>query len=314
MDFTIKPLLKWAGGKTQVLPHLVSKIPDDIENFAEPFVGGGALLFAMAQKPNIKNIYISDTNSELMLLYRIVRDHPNELIDELFKIENNYNSKKAEQRAKYYYQIRERFNKNINKKLGIAHNIERVAQMLFLNRTCFNGLWRVNSKTGAFNVPFNKAGIIEKQNGKIVLSNHKICFPDNLIKSSKFLNTRNTAIVTGGYQEIMNWEFIDHEKTFIYFDPPYRPISKTASFVKYSKDGFNDDAQTELAKFFGERSLKNKVMLSNSNPQQIDPDDTFFRDLYPEDKFSFEIIHARRSINSAIDKRKKISEILVHNC
>jgi DNA adenine methylase len=314
MEFIIKPLLKWAGGKTQILPHLISKIPDDIENYAEPFVGGGALLFALAQKPNIKNIYISDTNAELMLMYRIVRDHPNELIDQLLKIENLYNSKKAEQRELFYYKIREKFNKKMNEKLGISNTIEHVAQSLFLNRTCFNGLWRVNSKTGHFNVPFNKAGINFKTNGKIELSNHKVCFPDNLIKASKILNTRNTAIVTGGYQEMANWEFINHEKTFIYFDPPYRPLSKTASFVKYSKDGFNDDAQVELAKFFNETSLKNKVMLSNSNPEQIDPNDDFFRNLYSSDEFSYEILLARRSINSAIDKRKKISEILVHNC
>jgi DNA adenine methylase len=314
MEFTIKPLLKWAGGKTQILPHLISKIPDDIENYAEPFVGGGALLFAMAQKPNIKNIYISDSNSELMLLYRIVRDHPNELIDELFRIDNIYNAKGAKEREKYYYDVRETFNKSIDKKLGISNNIKRVAQILFLNRTCFNGLWRVNSKTGYFNVPFNKGGIIEKQNERIILSNHKVCFPDNLIKVSKFLNTRNTAIITGSYEKIMDWEYINHEKTFIYFDPPYRPISKTSSFVKYSKIGFNDNAQRKLANFFEKRCYENKVMLSNSNPEQIDSNDSFFRDLYSKNLFSYEILQARRSINSDKDKRKKISEILIHNC
>jgi len=314
MDCNIKPILKWAGGKTQVLSNLISKIPDDIENYAEPFVGGGALLFALALKPNIKNIYISDTNAELMLLYRIVRDHPNELIDEIFKMENIYNSKKMEKREEYFYKIRETFNNNMNKKLGISNNILRCAQILFLNRTCFNGLWRVNSKTGHFNVPFNKAGINVKQNGKIVLTNHKVCFPDNMIKASKFLNTRNTAIVTGGYEELMKWEFINQKNTFVYFDPPYRPISKTASFVKYSKVGFNDDSQKLLADFFIQLSKNNKVMLSNSNPEQIDPNDKFFRNLYSDDIFSYEILQARRSINSAIDKRKKISEILIHNC
>lgn len=298
-----KPLLKWAGGKSQLLNYIENFLPLDFKNgkitkFAEPFFGGGAVFFYLADKYKIEESYISDINIELILLYKTVQKSLDELAPRLEALSNYYYEKSDIQRHDFFYEIREEFNKNkdfININQLDSKMYDRASQIIFLNKTCFNGLFRVNKK-GDFNVPFGK------------YKKPKIFDYENLKLASKLL--QNTIVEHASYSDIPEYFLND---AFVYFDPPYRPLSQSSSFTAYSKYDFNDKNQEELATYF--RSISDKknlfLMLSNSDPKNSDKDDNFFDTLY--EGFNIQRILANRMINSNASKRGKITELLIMN-
>ncbi|AEC01780.1 Dam family site-specific DNA-(adenine-N6)-methyltransferase [Parasphaerochaeta coccoides] len=292
----VKPFVKWAGGKAQILDEIRRLYPSGlgatITKYAEPFVGGGAVLFDILSKYQLDEIYISDINRELIATYTHIRDDVGELVDALRTMEQEYIPASDDDRKEYYYEKRERFN---HLKAESDTSVEVAALFIYLNRTCFNGLYRVNSK-GGFNVPMGS------------YKNPTICDENNLAAVSERL--QNVEIVCGDYKE--SWSFID-KRTFAYFDPPYRPLSDTASFTSYAQDGFDDDKQEELARFIKELSRKGAyVVASNSDPKNTNEGDNFFDELY--NSLSIARISASRTINSVGDKRGRVSELLISNC
>lgn len=289
-----KPFLKWAGGKTQLLSDIDKRINklNSFEKYAEPFVGGGAVLFHVLTNYPIKRAYISDINEDLINTYIIVKTQVDKLIKELIKVQNEFLRRNESQRKTYYYQKRELFNKLTTKQQ--AQKIEKAALFIFLNHTCFNGLYRVNRK-GEFNVPMG------------AYKNPLICDEDNLRKVSKLL--QKVEIVCADYKESMG--FIDN-KTMVYFDPPYRPLTQTSSFTSYTAEEFDDDAQIELAHYVEKVNSKHaKVLLSNSDPHNVNPKDSFFDKLYRA--FKIERVLASRMINCKQTSRGKINELLIAN-
>lgn len=236
----IKPFLKWAGGKGQLIKEIERYYPFNsgkITKYAEPFVGGGAVLFDILSKYDLDEVYISDINAELINTYRIIRDDVDDLIKMLLTMQNDFIPLDTDNRKAYYMQKRESFNDlKVNRIESI--NLEKAALMIFLNRTCFNGLFRVNKK-GLFNVPM---GAYKKP---------MICDEKNLRAVSDKL--QRVTIVCGDYRK--SADFID-EKTFVYFDPPYRPITDTASFTAYTENLFNDEEQIEFARFVDDMDKK----------------------------------------------------------
>ena len=290
-----KPFLKWAGGKGQLLTEIGKYYPfaekKHIKKYAEPFVGGGAVLFDILNKHTVDEVYISDINAELINTYITIRDNSDELISRLKTMESDYLAKDADARKKTYLEARAHF--NALKRDGIR-DAEAAALMIFLNRTCFNGLYRVN-KAGDYNVPMG------------VYKNPQICNEDNLLNVSKKL--QNANIVCGDYKDSAS--FID-DKTFVYFDPPYRPLTKTANFTSYTEQLFDDNKQLELANFV--QDLDNKgalIVISNSDPKNTDENDNFFDDAYS--KQNIRRVAANRMINRNSDARGKINELLIAN-
>lgn len=290
-----KPFIKWVGGKSQLIEQLEALLPADFaerENvtYIEPFVGGGAMLFYMLQAyPNIKSAVINDINPDLTLCYQVVRDNPTELIKSLNSIQFAYYALQTEEERKaFFLQQRERFNsKSLDK-------IDNTTLFFFLNRTCFNGLYRVN-KAGKFNVPF----------GKYVTPT--ICDPATIYADSKLL--QKVDIMTGDFEQTFTKI---KGNTFFYFDPPYRPLSNTSCFNDYCKEDFNDDAQIRL-KQFCDRLNENGIsfMLSNSDCLGKDGTDRFFDDLFID--YSIERVWASRNVNAVASKRGKLTEIVVNN-
>lgn len=295
-NMVAKPFLKWAGGKGQLLPEIRNSYPlqlgKSITKYAEPFVGGGAVLFdVLSNYEGIQEVYISDINAELINTYLMLRDNCTPLIDRLKMLKAEFMD--SPEQKEYYYKKREEFN-CLKSKGNISENLEKAALFIFLNKTCFNGLYRVNRK-GGFNVPMGS------------YKNPAICDEGNLKKISYLL--KKATIVCGDYKQSL--QFID-ENTFAYFDPPYRPLSETASFTSYTEDGFSDDKQAELAGFVEMLTDKGaKVVVSNSDPKNINEQDDFFDDLYSAFKISR--IAATRMINSNAAARGKISELLILN-
>jgi len=290
-----KPFVKWAGGKSQILDKIRTNYPTklgkEINKYAEPFIGGGAVLFDILNKHVLDKVYIGDINRELICTYITIRDDVANLIDLLRELEATYLAADTLSRKHIYYQNRERFN---ILKTEFADPVELAAFFIFLNRTCFNGLYRVNSK-GGYNVPQGS------------YKNPCICDESNLKAVSEKLQC--VEIVHGDYRLAEN--FID-DKTFVYFDPPYRPLSTTSSFTSYSQDGFNDKAQECLALFIDKLSEKGAhVLASNSDPKNVDVNDNFFDTLYAKHRILR--IEASRAINSISSKRGKISELLIAN-
>ena len=240
-----KPFVKWAGGKSQILNEIRMAYPSDlgyrINKYAEPFIGGGAVLFDVLGYYEIEEVYISDINRELIHTYISIRDNVDELIENLKDLEQGYLPLCDNERKAVYYHNRELYNS-----LTAANDTSCMlaALFIFLNRTCFNGLYRVNAK-GSYNVPQGS------------YKNPCICDEENLIAVSKKL--QNASIVFGDYQ--LSRDFID-DRTFAYFDPPYRPLSSTSSFTAYSQNGFDDRAQTELAQFIDEMSERGAYVLA----------------------------------------------------
>lgn len=285
----VKPFLKWAGGKSQLLSEIRNFYPQKIEKYCEPFVGGGAVLFDVLLKFRPKEILINDINPELTNCYHQIKNAPEDLINLLSNWQNQYQKQTQEERKTTYFKKRERFNDLIKAK---ENSLEKAALMIYLNKTCFNGLYRVNSK-GLFNVPSG------------VYKNPAICNEDNLIAISDVL--QNIEIRTGDYKQTKN--FID-SNTFVYIDPPYRPLTESSFFTAYSENKFGDKEQIELGNFVNEIHAKGaKILLSNSDPKNVNSQDNFFDDLYRP--YQIHRVNASRMINSKASERGKITELIV---
>lgn len=293
---TVKPFLKWAGGKGQLLNEIKRYYPFEdgkITKYAEPFVGGGAVLFDVLSRYALEAVYISDVNKELINAYRVIKNEVATLISFLKAYQNEYIPLCADERKKYYLLKRELFN-TLKTSGDEVKSVEKAALMIFLNKTCFNGLYRVNRK-GLFNVPMGS------------YKNPVICDEKNLLAVSEKL--QNVEIVCGDYEASV--DFID-DKTFVYFDPPYRPLTDTASFTAYTENLFSDDEQIKLAKFVDRISKKKaKILVSNSDPKNTNPIDDFFDEIYHH--YKIKRVNANRMINSNADSRGKIRELLISN-
>jgi DNA adenine methylase len=298
----VKPFLKWAGGKGQLLKLFHDLYPlelkeNRVKNYYEPFLGSGAVFIDIVQKFKIEHAYLSDVNEELVLTWLVIQKDIHKLIEALFSIEKKYDRLDKEKRKAYYYQQRDDFNTQrfaFNDNKYTDSWIKRAAQIIFLNRTCFNGLFRVNSK-GAFNTPAGE------------YANPTICDEQNLLAIAKLLD-KATIQKKDFNAALKNVK----PSSFIYFDPPYRPISKTALFTAYSKFFFADQEQNQLGKLFEQLDKKGaKMMLSNSDPKNVNPKDDFFDDLYKG--FNIIRVPAKRLINSKVSGRGNINEIIVTN-
>lgn len=290
-----KPFIKWVGGKGQLIEQLEALLPADFDKwenvtYIEPFVGGGAMLFYMLRRhSNIKSAVINDINEDLTTCYKVVRDNPKELVNSLAEIQKEYFSLHSEDLRKQFFMLmRDEFN---TKSLAPIRN---TTLFFFLNRTCFNGLYRVN-KSGMFNVPFGK------------YETPTICDPVTIYADSEVL--QNVEIMTGDYQKTFKKA---QGNTLFYFDPPYRPLSNTSSFNDYAKETFNDLAQERLKKFCDRiEKAGYSFMLSNSDCFNTPLRDRFFEDLYLE--YIIDRVWASRNVNANPSKRGKLQEILVHN-
>lgn len=292
-----KPFIKWVGGKSQLINQLEPLLPTDFDQkqdvtYIEPFVGGGAMLFHMLQAHgNISRAVINDINPDLTACYETVRDRPDELIRSLAHIQEDYYSVENEEAKKaYYLRMRDHFNAKP------ADPVENTTLFFFLNRTCFNGLYRVN-KAGKFNVPFGR------------YERPLICDAETIHADSRLL--QRVTILTGDFEQ--TFEHINTGgDTFFYFDPPYRPLSDTSSFNDYAKEAFNDAAQIRLKHFCDRLEAANiPFMLSNSDCKGNKDGDNFFDTLYSG--YNIERVWASRSVNANPSKRGKLTEILVHN-
>ena len=303
MKTQAKPFLKWAGGKSQLLCQFEKYYPDDlskgsIDKYIEPFVGGGAVFFEIIQKYNIPHSYIFDINKDLILTYLVIQKKSDVLLDFLEKYQIDYNHTDEHGRKNIFLFVRGIFNEKrseIDHKIFSENWISRAAQFIFLNKTCFNGLFRLNSK-GEFNVPF---GGYKKPN---------IWDKNNILAVSSVL--QNTRIELSDYENCFDFA---NEKTFIYFDPPYRPISRTSSFTTYTGFEFTDIEQIKLSHFFKKLDTWKcaKLMLSNSDPKNENPDDDFFERLYKD--YKLHRVYAKRMINCNAEKRGKINELVITN-
>lgn len=291
----LKPFVKWVGGKSQLVNELEKMLPTDGEKvltkYVEPMVGGGALLFNVLSKFDFEQIYISDINAELMNAYKAIKNNVDALIARLTEMQFLFSPMDENGRKYFYYSSRDKFNSLI---LNENNSIEKAALFIFLNKTCFNGLYRVNKK-GQFNVPMG------------AYKNPCICDEDNLRNISNAL--QNVEIVCGDYTLSKN---VIDENSFVYIDPPYRPISETSGFTSYNTDVFDDNEQIRLAKFIDEiNEMGAKIVLSNSDPQNVNEEDTFFEELYKS--YKIKRVEASRMINSKSDGRGKIKELLICN-
>lgn len=290
-----KPFLKWAGGKTQLISNIERALPTYTTQthftYIEPFVGSGAVLFWMLNNfSNLKKAVINDINEDLINTYKTIANNPKELIsileilqDEFHALEGNEESKK-----RYYYQKRELYNSRKETKSGHA------ALFIFLNRTCFNGLYRVNRKN-EYNVPM---GGYKKPT---------ICDRENILAVSEAL--QKVEILCGDFEQILN---LAEKNTLFYLDPPYKPLSETSSFNSYAKDEFNDNEQIRLKEFCSKLDTLNySWILSNSDVKGKDNNDNFFDNLYSD--FNIQRVEAKRSINANPDKRGKLTELLITN-
>ena len=291
---TAKPFIKWVGGKTQLLDDIKKSLPKDLDKrgsltYVEPFVGGGAVLFWILQEyPNITKAVINDINAELICTYRMIKNDVDSLIAELSRLQAEYLPLSAEDRKEYYLAQRALFNtKNTT-------DVQTAALFIFLNRTCFNGLYRVNSK-GEFNVPHGK------------YSNPRICDEATLKADSVLL--QKVEILCGDFAQTGEYA---GQNVLYYFDPPYRPLTETSAFTSYATGGFDDAEQTRLRDFCDEIA-RNKSMFvaSNSDPKNVDSEDKFFDKLY--EMFNIKRVSAARMINSKADGRGAISEIMISN-
>jgi len=271
----VPTFVKWAGGKTQLLSQFEPLIPDDFNSYVEPFIGSGAMFFFMKKNFELDNIIISDNNEELINVYKTVQNN----IDELFVLLQEHKSNHSKE---YYYEIRSTLVEELSP-------LERAARFLYLNKTCFNGLYRVNSK-GLFNVPIGS------------YKNPNIVNEKNIREANELLDG-----VTIKLQAFENSLEYVKSGDFVYFDPPYYPLSKTANFTSYTKNAFLDEEQNKLADVYHKMDQLNcKLMLSNS-------DTPFIHNLYSGNGYRVEKVQARRMINSNASKRGAIDEVLVMN-
>lgn len=269
----LKPVIKWVGGKRQLLKQLYDLMPANYNNYFEPFLGGGALFFSLAPT----NAVVNDANAALIEMYEVIRDHPTELL--------NYLTVHAQKNSKeYYYTVREI---DRNGQLGGLNKIQRVARLIFMLKVDFNGLYRVNSK-GQFNVPYGR------------YKNPKIANAENIMTVSAYFNSAKITFLNEDFADAVNTAA---KNDFVYFDPPYIPVSVTSSFTSYTADGFGMKDQERLRDLFFALQQKGvKVMLSNSDTELT-------RDLYQG--ANFHEVQASRSVNSDSSKRGKIGELII---
>ena len=272
-----QPFLKWAGGKRQLLPVIKEYLPKKFTQYYEPFVGAGAVLFSLQPRKSI----INDTNSELINCYRVIKDNPEELL-KLCQEHRDNNSKE------YFYSLREQDRKNDFKDKSPQ---ERAARIIYLNKTCFNGLFRVNS-SGQFNVPYGN------------YSNPTIANTAVIKSVSAYLNQRDVKILEGDFAKAVSTA---RKGAFIYFDPPYHPISDTSSFTGYSVNGFGEAEQVRLKELCDELTERGcQVLVSNSSADLI-------KKIYSGNNYQIEEVKASRAINAVGSKRGRINELLIHN-
>lgn len=292
-----KPFLKWAGGKGQLLSQLEANLPAGLDErcftYIEPFVGGGAMLFFMLGRfPNIKKVIINDINPHLITAYRTIKEKPDELIKRLGALERQYYALEDEEaRRTFFLGAREIFNEED------LDAVDRTKYMIFLNRTCFNGLYRVNSK-GKFNVPFGRN------------LHPTICNAEAIKADSELLNRFDVIILNGDFEQTFN--YVDNRgQNFFYLDPPYRPLNATSSFNSYAKEEFNDAEQIRLRDYCCLLSeyAGNYWMLSNADCSAVNPHDRFFEDLYRD--YFIRRVYAARAINSNPLKRGRLTELLI---
>ncbi|AWC27147.1 DNA methyltransferase [Bacillus cytotoxicus] len=268
-----QPFLKWAGGKRQLLPEIRKYLPQKIKTYYEPFIGAGAVLFDIQPKKAV----INDINTELVNVYETIKNHADELIEDLKKHKNDKD---------YFYEIRDLDRRPEYKQLS---PIERASRIIYLNKTCFNGLFRVNSQ-GQFNVPFGKYKNPQIVNEVVIRAVHN------------YLSSNDVQIMNEDFETVVETA---KKGDFVYFDPPYDPVSDTSSFTGYSLDGFNKDDQKRLKYLFVELDKRGvNVMLSNSATD-------FIKELY--EGFNIQIVSASRNINANASGRGKIDEVLVMN-
>lgn len=294
MTTKAKPFIKWVGGKTQLIESIHKILPKNFASlknvtYIEPFVGGGAVLFwILKQYPNIANAVINDINPDLTTAYKTIKNTPSELVKFLQMIQEEYLPLDEKKRKEYFLNKRDRFN---TKKLD---SVENTALFIFLNRTCFNGLYRVNSK-GLFNVPFGR------------YTHPKICDSQTIFADSEVL--QKVKILTGDFEEILKYAT---PNSLFYFDPPYKPLSETSSFNSYAKENFNDNEQIRLGHFCKKIDLLgHHFILSNSDVKGKNPNDDFFDNLY--EQFNIERVLATRMVNANAEKRGKLTELLITN-
>jgi DNA adenine methylase (dam) len=290
-----RPFVKWVGGKRQLLESIEAALPTEIVayeslTYVEPFVGGGAVLFhLLSVLPNIEKAVINDINPDLINTYRAIRDNVDVLIAFLSDLQAEYYALDSDERRKSFYLAkRERYN---SKALA---QIENSALFIFLNRTCFNGLHRVNSR-GLFNVPFGKH------------LKPMICDKETLRADSELL--QDVEILNGDFEQTLPYAT---ENSLFYFDPPYKPLSQTSSFNSYAKEEFDDREQTRLKRFCDRLNDKGYWWISsNSDVKSNDPDNNFFDNLYSS--YQIDRVWASRSINANPEKRGKLTELLITN-
>lgn len=271
----ITPILKWAGGKRKLIPEIKKRIPKNYNTYFEPFVGGGSVFLTLQPE----NCCVNDFNSELINVYLVVKNNLTELI-EILKVHKEKHSKE------YYYKIRALDRTSDIEKMNA---IERAARIIYLNHTCYNGLYRVNSK-GQYNTPM----------GKYV--NPKILDENNLVKANEYFNEHNVIFLNGDYCK--TFEYMK-ENDFVYLDPPYDPITASSAFTMYTEFGFNKDDQIKLKEFCDKLTEKNIMFLQSNS------DTEFIRELYKD--YKIEIVQMPRMINSKGDKRQNINEVLISN-
>lgn len=270
----VAPVLKWVGGKRQLLDTLSPLLPKTIKTYCEPFIGGGAMLFHL--QPNVA--YINDVNTELICVYRVIKDNVDELIKELEKFENT---------SEQFYAVRDWDRDKVQ--YDSLTDIQKAARVLYLNKTCFNGLYRVNN-AGEFNTPFGN------------YRNPNIVNAPVLKAVSAYFNSADIHMTTKDYAEVLK----DIPKgTFVYLDPPYDPVSDTSSFTGYAKGGFSREDQVRLKECCDELNARGiKFMLSNSATD-------FIKELYSD--YNITIVEAKRSVNSVASKRGNVNEVVVRN-
>lgn len=290
-----KPFLKWAGGKTQLIPEIEKNLPcstvDKKFTYVEPFVGSGAVLFwILSEFAQLEKAIVNDVNEDLINTYKTIQSTPKELISILEILQDEYHSLENtdDEKKEYYYQKRELFNNRQQSQT------EHSALFIFLNRTCFNGLYRVNRKN-EFNVPM---GSYKKPT---------ICDKSNILAVNAAL--QKVELLCGDFEQTVNRT---SSNTLFYFDPPYKPLSETSRFNSYAKDEFNDEEQIRLKNFCDKLdNLGHSWILSNSDVKVKNPNDNFFDELYSN--FTIKRIDAKRSINANPEKRGFLKELLITN-
>lgn len=274
----VAPVLKWVGGKRQLLKEILPLIPKDITTYYEPFVGGGAVLFALQPKKAV----INDYNAELINVYKVIMDNHQKLMEILEEHEKNNSSE-------YFYKVRELDRTSDYKNIS---EVERAARIIYLNKTCYNGLYRVN-QAGQFNSPYGKYKNPNIVNSTTVKSLHD------------YFNKCNITVSNGDYKDILK-KIRANTKSFVYLDPPYYPLSSSSSFTGYTDNGFGAEQQIELKNECDKLNKKGiRFLLSNSSCE-------FINELYKDD-YNIKVIKAKRVLNSDKNKRGEIDEVLISN-